>query len=118
MQTLTQNEKDFVINFLASTLQDLTANNVESRLAGDGFIRMTDALEVMDNLQMLYVQHKDDEDFMSGTTTATWTFGLEDAETALTGYDTEYRECICEQFSEACEANNFTTLAQKVTGYA
>ena len=118
MQTLTQNEKDFIVTFLADTLQCLTANNIESRASGDGFIRMTDALEVMDNLQMLYVQHKDDEDFMSGTTTATWTFGLEDAETALTGYDTEYRECICEQFSEACEANNFTTLAQMVSGYA
>ena len=118
MQTLTQNEKDFVINFLASTLQDLTANNVESRTAGDGFIRMTDALEVMDNLQMLYVQHEDEEDFTAGTTTATWTFTLEDAEIALTDYDTEYRECICEQFKEECEANNFSTLAQTVTGYA
>ena len=117
MQTLTQNEKDFIVGFLADTLQGLTVNNVESRAEGDGFIRMADALEVMDNLQMLYVQHKDDEDFMSGETTATWTFGLEDAETALTSYDTEYRECICEQFKDECEENNFKTLAQRVTGY-
>ena len=34
--------------------------------------------------------------------TANWTFTLEDARTALLSYDTEYRDCIGEQFDEAC----------------
>ena len=128
MQTFTQHERDFVIEFLANTLHGLTINNVQSRQDGDGFIRMTDALEVIDNLNMLYNKHKDDDDWVNGATDATWTFTLEDAQDALQNYDTEYRECICEQFAEACtdasadKANadldcDWATLAQRVTGY-
>ena len=133
MQTFTQHERDFVVEFLADTLHALTMNNVESRQEGDGFIRMMDALEVMENLQMLYNKHKDDGDWTKGETNATWTFTLEDAQDALQSYDTEYRECICEQFEDACKDAlelaqkrhasvdlgnaDYATLAHRVTGY-
>ena len=127
-QTFTQHEKDFVIEFLADTLHGLTINNVLSRQEGEGYIRMADALEVMDNLTILYNKHNDDGDWVLGETDATWTFDIDDANTALTSYDTEYRECICEQFNEACEDAledaekkvldaDYTTLAHRVTGY-
>ena len=51
MQTLTQHEKDFVVEFLADILHGLTINNVLSRQDYDGFVRMQDALEVMDMLR-------------------------------------------------------------------
>jgi Tfp pilus assembly pilus retraction ATPase PilT len=129
-QTFTQHEKDFVVEFLADILHGLTINNVLSRQDADGFVRMQDALEVMDNLKMLYVKHDEDtaQDWVAGESKATWTFTIDDANTALTNYDTEYREGICEQFEEACtdastdKANadldcDWATLAQRVTGY-
>ena len=39
MQRFTQEEKDFVIDFLAGTLDGLTNINTDSRRNGDGFIR-------------------------------------------------------------------------------
>jgi hypothetical protein len=103
MQTFTQHEKDFVVEFLADILPGLTMNNVLSRQDYNGFIRMQDALEVLQHLKMLYTKHTDEEDFVWGSTVATWTFTLEDARDALTNYDTEYREGICEQFEDACK---------------
>ena len=130
MQTFTQHEKDFVVEFLADILHGLTINNVLSRQDADGFVRMQDALEVLDNLKMLYVKHDEDaaQDWVQGECKATWTFTIDDANTALTNYDTEYREGICEQFEEACtdasadKANadldcDWATLAHRVTGY-
>ncbi len=105
MQTFTQHEKDFVVEFLADILHGLTINNVQSRQEYDGFVRMQDALEVMDMLKLLYNKHKDEgeaTDWEQGKTVATWTFTLEDARDALTNYDTEYREGICEQFEDRC----------------
>ena len=102
MQTFTQHEKDFVVEFLADTLHGLTINNVLSRQEGNGFIRMADAQEVLGNLEMLYNKHDDEEDFVLNETNATWTFTLDDAQTALRSYDTEYREGICEQFEDRC----------------
>jgi hypothetical protein len=136
MQTFTQHERDFVVEFLADILHGLTINNVLSRQDADGFVRMQDALEVLDNLKMLYVKHDEDaaQDWVQGESKATWTFTIDDANTALTNYDTEYREGICEQFKEQCreaaeEQENSTklgfkkldcdyaTLATRVTGY-
>ena len=128
MQTFTQHEKDFVVEFLADVLYSLTINNVLSRQEGDGFIRMCDAQEVLDNLQTLYAAHKDEEDFVLNKTNATWTFDIDDAEDALKSYDTEYRDCICEQFEEACtdaltDAEkklldaDYATLAERILGY-
>lgn len=128
MQTFTQHEKDFVVEFLADILYGLTINNVQSRQEGDSFVRMQDALEVMDNLKMLYVQHDEDaaQDWVAGESKATWTFTIDDANTALTNYDTEYREGICEQFEQLCKEEleknsgldcDFATLANRVTGY-
>ena len=128
MQTLTQHEKDFVVEFLADVLYGLTINNVLSRQEGNGFVRMADALEVMQNLDKLYNAHKDDDDWIANETNATWTFTLSDAQDALKNYDTEYRDCICEQFEEACADAladehkklldaNYATLAERILGY-
>ena len=131
MQTFTQHEKDFVVEFLADILHGLTINNVQSRQEYDGFVRMQDALEVMDMLKLLYNKHKDEGeavDWEQGKTVATWTFTLEDARDALTNYDTEYREGICEQFEYRCKDAladatlnkldaDYATLAERVTGY-
>ena len=96
----TQVEKDFVIQFLVDTLDGLTNINIESRQQGDGFYRMCDAQEVMENLTMLYDKNnagtEDDESKVG------WQFTLEDSADALLGYDTEYRDCITEQFDDAC----------------
>ena len=128
MQTFTQHEKDFVVEFLADTLHGLTINNVLSRQEGNGFIRMADAQEVLSNLEMLYNKHEDEDDFVLNETNATWTFTLDDAQTALRSYDTEYRDCIVEQFEDACEAActdadkvllnaDYTTLADRINNY-
>ena len=127
MQTLTQHEKDFVVEFLADVLYGLTINNVLSRQEGNGFVRMADALEVMQNLDKLYNAHKDDDDWIANETNATWTFTIDDAQDALKNYDTEYRDCICEQFEEACADAladehkklldaNYATLAERILG--
>jgi hypothetical protein len=128
MQTLTQHEKDFVVEFLADVLYGLTINNVLSRQEGNGFVRMADALEVMQNLDKLYNAHKDDDDWIANETNATWTFTIDDAQDALKNYDTENRDCICEQFEEACADAladehkklldaNYATLAERILGY-
>ena len=129
MQTLTQHEKDFVVEFLADTLHGLTINNVLSRQEGNGFIRMQDAQEVLGNLEMLYNKHSEDEgDWVAEEVKATWTFTLDDAQTALRSYDTEYRDCIVEQFEDACtdalaDAEkklldaDYATLADRINNY-
>ena len=116
---LTQAERCFVVQFLADTLASLTELNNASIAEGDDYvIRLTDALEVMQNLQMLYDTYTDDA--------ARLTFTLEQAGAALCSYDTEYRECIAEQFEDACDAAaklakqthnttaDYTTLALRV----
>ena len=101
---LTQAEKCFVVQFLADTLASLTQLNNESILEGEDYVvRYTDALEVMQNLQMLYDTYEDD--------TAKLTFTLADAGAALCSYDTEYRECIAEQFE--CECDTAAKLAKQ-----
>ena len=103
MQRFTQAEKDFFMDFLAGTVEGLTSINTESRANGDGFMRMCDATEVLGNLVKLYEKHEqDDGDWNAGKVKAEWTFTLEDAREALLSYDTEYRDCISEQFDEAC----------------
>jgi len=118
-QTLTQAEKCFVVQFLADTLASLTQINNDSIAEGDDYvIRLTDALEVMQNLQALYETYEDDN--------AQLTFTIADAGAALCSYDTEYRECIAEQFEDACDeaaklakqtfatGADFSTLALRV----
>ena len=129
MQTLTQHEKDFVVEFLADVLHGLTINNVLSRQEGNGFIRMQDAQEVLGNLEMLYNKHSEDEgDWVAEEVKATWTFTIDDAQTALRSYDTEYRDCIVEQFEDACtdalaDAEkklldaDYATLADRINNY-
>jgi hypothetical protein len=103
-QTLTQAERCFVVQFLADTLASLTAVNNESILEGEEYVmRLTDSLEVMQNLQMLYDTYEDDN--------AQLTFTIADAGVALCSYDTEYRECIAEQFEDACD--NAAKLAKQ-----
>ena len=118
-QTLTQAEKCFVVQFLADTLASLTTVNNASIAEGEEYvIRLTDALEVMQNLNTLYETYADDN--------AQLTFTIADAGAALCSYDTEYRECIAEQFEDACDdaaklakqtfatGADFSTLALRV----
>ena len=119
----TQVEKDFVIKFLVDTLDGLTHINIESRQEGAGFYRMCDAQEVMENLTMLYDKNNANE---LDESKIGWQFTLEDSADALLGYDTEYRDCITEQFDDACNDAcedkfwqqhadaDFTTLAARI----
>jgi hypothetical protein len=101
---LTQAEQCFVVQFLADTLASLTTLNNDSVLEGEDYVvRLTDALEVMQNLNTLYDTYEDD--------TARLTFTLADAGAALCSYDTEYRECIAEQFEDECD--NAAKLAKQ-----
>ena len=131
--TLTQTEKAFVVNFLANVLNSLTQNNTDSLLealepaeadyfANSSFIRLQDAQEVLDNLQMLYNTAQQEP--------ARFTFTLQDAGKAICSYDTEYRDCITEQLeyactedlqtcyaefaASACKQTNFATLAERI----
>ena len=102
----TQAEAAFVLEFVADTVASLTAINVECREEEEYFVRLTDALEVLANLQMLYNNLDADA--------AVYNFTLEQAAQAICCYDTEYRETICEQFEDACNTANFNTLALRV----
>jgi len=95
----TQVEKDFVIQFLVDTLDGLTNINIESRQEGAGFFRMCDAQEVMTHLTTLYDKNNAGELYESKIG---WQFTLQDSADPLLGYDTEYRDCITEQFDDAC----------------
>lgn len=105
--TLTQAHKAFVVQFIADTVQSLTALNTScvTDEEEEYFVRLTDALEVLDNLQMLYATADEDS--------AVFTFTLAQAAQALLCYDTEYRECIAEEFEDACNeaAANDSTFA-------
>lgn len=103
--TLTQAHKRFIVQFIADVVQQLTTVNVEHAEEEQYFVRLTDVLEVLDNLQMLYATADDDS--------AVFTFTLAQAAQALLCYDTEYRECIAEEFEDACNdaAANDSTFA-------
>ena len=92
----TQAEKAFVTTFLADTLAGLVDINADNCTdpAEEYFMRLADAQEVMQNLQDLYSKADSDS--------AVFNFTIEDAGAALCSYDTEYRECIQEQFAYAC----------------
>ena len=131
--TLTQVEKAFLVDFLSNTLAGLTENNSESLLealepaeaeyyANSSFIRLQDAQEVLENLQMLYNTAEQEP--------ARFTFTIQQAAQAICSYDTEYRECIQEQLeyactedlqtcyaefaATACKQTNFATLAERL----
>ena len=103
--TLTQAHKRFIVQFIADVVQSLTTVNVDNAEEEQYFVRLTDVLEVLDNLQMLYATADDDS--------AVFTFTLAQAAQALLCYDTEYRECIAEEFEDACNeaAANDSTFA-------
>ena len=103
--TLTQAHKRFIVQFIADVVQQLTTVNCEYAEEEQYFVRLTDVLEVLNNLQMLY--NSADED------SAVFTFTLAQAAQALLCYDTEYRECIAEEFEDACNdcAANDSTFA-------
>jgi len=92
----TQAEKAFVTTFLADTLAGLVDVNADNCTdpAEEYFMRLCDAQEVMQHLQMLYSKADNDS--------AVFNFTLADAGAALCSYDTEYRESIQEQFAYAC----------------
>jgi len=108
---LTQAHKRFIVQFIADVVQQLTTVNVEHAEEEQYFVRLTDVLEVLDNLQMLYNSADEDD--------AVFTFTLAQAAQALLCYDTEYRECIAEEFEDACNEvaandNSFANLAANV----
>ena len=103
---LTQAEAAFVLEFVADTVASLTAINIECAEEEQYFVRLTDALEVLANLQMLYDNLDEDA--------AVYNFTIAQAAQAICSYDTEYRETICEQFEDACNTANFNTLALRV----
>jgi hypothetical protein len=92
----TQDEKCFVLEFLADTLCGLTQINSETLREEQNFGRMQDCAEVADNYVMLL--NKCNSTYEDADC---YTFTLEDAGAAICSYDTEYRECICEQFEDA-----------------
>ncbi len=102
---LTQAHKRFIVQFIADVVQQLTTVNCENADEEEYFVRLTDVLEVLDNLQMLYASADDDS--------AVFAFTLAQAAQALLCYDTEYRECIAEEFEDACNeaAANDSTFA-------
>ena len=102
----TQAEAAFVLQFVADVVQSLTTINVECREEEEYFVRLTDALEVLANLQMLYNELDADS--------ATYNFTIAQAAQAICCYDTEYRETICEQFEDECAEAGYTTLALRV----
>jgi hypothetical protein len=109
--TLTQAHKRFIVQFVANVVAQLTAVNVDNAEEEQYFVRLTDVLEVLDNLQMLYNTADDDS--------AVFTFTLAQAAQALLCYDTEYRECIAEEFEDACndcaaDDSTFANLAANV----
>ena len=106
----TQDEKCFVLEFLADTLNALTQLNSESLRDENAFVRMQDCSEVADNYVMLLNKHKRAE-WQVKDDTECYTFTLADAGTALCSYDTEYRECIMEQFEDAL--NEYFALSKK-----
>jgi hypothetical protein len=108
---LTQAHKRFIVQFIADVVQSLTTVNVEHAEEEQYFVRLADVLEVLDNLQMLYATADDDS--------AVFTFTLAQAAQALLCYDTEYRDCITEQFEDACNDaaandNEFANLAANI----
>ena len=108
---LTQAHKRFIVQFVANVVAQLTAVNVDNAEEEQYFVRLTDTLEVLANLQMLYNTANDDS--------AVFTFTLAQAAQALLCYDTEYRECIAEEFEDACNdcaANDsaFANLAANI----
>ena len=133
MQTLTQVEKAFIVNFLSNTLAALTENNTDSLLealepaeaeyfAESYFVRLQDAQEVQEHLNTLYNTAEQEP--------ARFTFTIQQAAAAILSYDTEYRESILEQleydctedlqecypaFATAnCKQTNFATLVERL----
>jgi hypothetical protein len=101
----TQDERCFVMEFLADTLVGLTQINTETLRDERAFGRLQDCSEVAENYVMLLDKHKRGEyvivDGKYEQEEESYTFTLADAGAALCSYDTEYRECICEQFEDA-----------------
>jgi hypothetical protein len=125
--TLTQVEKAFIVNFLSSTLAGLTENNTDSLVealepaeaeyfADSAFIRLQDATEVLEHLNVLYATAEQEP--------ARFTFTIEQAAAAILSYDTEYRESILEQLEYACTEDlqecypAFATANCKQTNFA
>ena len=92
---LTQAEKHFIVKFIANTANNLLEINIDCLADNtEYFIRTADLQEVLQNLTMLTDTMQEEP--------AVFTFTLADAATALCSYDTEYRDCILEQFMQAC----------------
>jgi len=94
----TLEEKLFVVQFLADTLHGLATCNTEMFAEEQDFARITDSVEVAEH----YVELMSTAEYAEEDAPATFKFTIENAGEALCSYDTEYRECIQEQFTYAC----------------
>jgi len=94
----TQQEKCFVVQFLADTLHSLATINTEAFVEEQELVRITDSIEVADNYMCLMQK----AEYADADTPAQFNFTLADAGAAICSYDTEYRDCITEQFTYAC----------------
>ena len=110
-QTLTNVEKTFIVDFLATSVYSLTQHNVDSVLEEEEYFeRLVDVREVLANLQTLYA---------TATIHSTkFNFTIAQAAKAMLGYDTEYRDTVCEQFEFACTLELHKNYANKNANFA
>ena len=94
----TQQEKCFVVQFLADRVYGLATINTEAFTQEQELVRITDSIEVAEN----YVRLMSTAEYAEADEPAKFTFTLADAGSAIGSYDTEYRDCITEQFTDAC----------------
>jgi len=105
----TLEEKLFVVQFLADTLHSLATCNTEVFAEEQDFARITDSIEVAEH----YVALMSTAEYADADTPATLNFTIQDAGAALCSYDTEYRDCITEQFTYACVEQAYKTIPAK-----
>ena len=110
-QTLTNVEKTFIVDFLATSVYSLTQTNVTSVLEKEQYFeRLVDAQQVLANLQMLYA---------TATIHSTkFNFTIAQAAQAMLSYETEYRDTVCEQFAFACTLERHKNYANTNANFA
>lgn len=110
------NDNDFLtladactlVAFIASVVANLVDDNNACLQDDDDFVRLQDVCEVIDALAMLhskanYADYDYDYDNATAHTAKAASYNITAvvARDAILSYDTEYRECIVEQFIDA-----------------
>ena len=115
--TLTDEQRAFMLTFLVDVVADLQSVNLEAVQEGEAFWRGQDYFEVLDNYTTLVnnyvlIMHDDTDVYDAANA---FNFSLDAATDAIRSYDTEYRDCIVEQFLDATR-NVQEELAIKIVG--